>query len=153
MFGNLLKRFKGSTAGLASSALSVNDEVAMSAMVAAMVKVCYANDVCDNDEVDSVNKMISTNPQLKEFRNEPVRLFDSLCDQYEASPMQAKLDLDKTIAKVIGDVESSERVLICAIQVAYASKAEDDESPIDEKEDEALYEIAKMLDLKLGKFI
>lgn len=152
MLGNIIKRLKGNFSNVANSALAANEETVMEAMVASMVLVAYADDICSNEEVDKVNDLIASNPQLREFRNEPVRLFDNYCDQMEASPMMARIDLMKKITKVLGDETNAPRVLISAIEVAYSS-VEEGEDNISEKEEDTLADIAKALDLKLGKFI
>lgn len=153
MFGNLLKRFKVKTQGLSSSALSASENDVLEAMIAVMVRVAYADGTCSNKEVDKVNSLISSNPQLREFRNEPVRLFNKYCDQMETSLIQGRKDMDAKIALMSGDTENSERVLIAGIEVASAGKARGDEDNISMDEDDTLSEIAKNLDLKLGKYI
>ena len=153
MFKNLFRRLKGNASEIASSALSADDVTVMEAMIASMTLTAYANGECENVEVDKVNEMIESNPQLKEFYNEPARLFDNYCDQMEASPMMAKIDLNKKIEKVFGDEENATRVLIAGIEVAASSKVEDSEEVFDKDEERVLSEIAKMLDLRLGKFI
>ena len=153
MFKNIRNKLKGTFSGLAGSALSADSETTMEAMIAATVLVAYADGECSNAEVDKVNQLITSNPQLKEFHNEPVRLFDSYCDQMEASTISGKRDLMKKVLKMSGDVEGSERVLIMAIEVAHADKAEDDESPLGDSEEQVLSDIARQLDLRLGQFI
>jgi len=155
MFGRIFKRLKGATSGMTDSALAVNDEKAMEAIIAAMCKVAYADGECQNEEVDKVNAMIQSHPLLKEFHNEPARLFDNYCDQMEASYIMGSKAMDNTIAKVLGDDTTSEVVLISAIEVAAASAATDgeEEVKIDKDEEKVLSEIAKKLDLRLGKYL
>lgn len=153
MFGNLFKRLKGTTSGLVNSAISVDDVKVMEAMVASMALVAYANNVCEDKEVDAVNKMIESNPALVNFHNEPVRLFDSYCDQMEASIIQGRRDMMSKISKLIGDVENSERVLIVGLEVAYAGQQEDEEEKISKEEETVLSQIARELDLRLGKYL
>ena len=156
MFGKIFKRLKGATSGMTDSALAVSDEKAMEAIVAAMCKVAYADDECQNEEVDKVNSMIQAHPLLKEFHNEPARLFDSYCDQMEASSIMGTKAMDAKIAKVLGDETTSEIVLISAIEVAAASIDEvEDGEPItvNKAEEKALSEIARSLDLRLGKYL
>jgi len=153
MFGKILKRFKVKTSGIAGSAISADNVSVMEAMIAGVVQVAYADGTCSNDEVDAVNKLVKSNPQLKLFRNEPVRLFETYCDQMEASTIQGRIDMKKRIAQMSGDTENSERVLIAAIEVAFAGKEEDNEDPISEVEEDVLAEIARELDLRLGQYI
>ena len=153
MFGNLFKRFKVGTSGIAGSALAANEETVMEGMVAAMVIVAYSDHSCTNEEVDGATRIIEASPQLKLFGNEPVRIFDSYCDQMEASFIQGRLDLLERVGKLSGDTKNSERVLIAAIEVAFADTNEDDENPISKTEDNVLSEIARTLDLRLGKYM
>lgn len=154
MFGNLFKRFGVATSGIAGSALAANEETVMEGMVAAMVIVAYSDRTCTNEEVDGATRIIEASPQLKLFGNEPVvRLFDSYCDQMEASFIQGRLDLLERVSKLSGDTKNSERVLIAAIEVAFADTDEDDENPISKTEDNVLSEIARTLDLRLGKYM
>jgi len=155
MFGRIFKRLKGATSGLTDSALSVSDEKAMEAIIAAMCKVAYADGECQNEEVDKVNAMIQSHPLLKDFHNEPARLFDSYCDQMEASFIMGSKAMDTTIAKVLGDDTTSEVVLISAIEVASASTEENEQETvsINKDEEKVLSEIAKLLDLRLGKYL
>lgn len=155
MFGRIFKRLKGATSGVTDSALAVSDEKAMEAIIAAMCKVAYADGECQNEEVDKVNAMIQSHPLLKEFHNEPARLFDNYCDQMEASYIMGSKAMDNTIAKVLGDDTTSEVVLISAIEVAAASVETDEEEEvsINKDEEKVLSEIAKKLDLRLGKYL
>ena len=116
MFKNVLKRFKAVTSGMASSAIAADEETVMEAIVAGFVVVAYSDGECSNSEVDKVNGLIKSNPQLKLFRNEPVRLFDAYCDQMEASSIQGRIDMMAKIAKMSGDEANSQRVLISAIE-------------------------------------
>ena len=153
MFGNIMKRLKGTASSIAGSALSADKETVMEAMIASAVLVAYADGTCQNEEVDQVNKLIKSSPQLREFHNEPARLFDNYCDQMEASYMMAKIDLMKKVTAIAGDTENSPRVLISAIEVANASKKKGDKSPISDAEEQVLSDIARELGLMLGKYI
>jgi tellurite resistance protein len=154
MFKNLMKRLKGNAANIANSALAADSEAVMEAMIAAQVLTCYADGTCSNKEVDAANKVIKSSPQLVEFHNEPVRLFDSYCDQMEASFMMGKIDLMKKIEKIAGDTENAPRVLISAIEIAFADAPEDaEELRVSPEEEQVLSEIARTLDLKLGKYL
>lgn len=155
MFGRIFKRVKGITSGTADSVLAAGDETVMEAIVAAMVKVAYADGECQNEEVDKVNQLIQSHPLLKEFHNEPARLFDSCCDQMEASHIMGTRAMDTKIEKIYGDEKNAEIVLISAIEVAAASEedSEDETVTINKKEEEVLSKIAKMLDLRLGKYL
>lgn len=155
MFGRIFKRIKGATSGATNAALAVSDEKAMEAIIAAMCKVAYADGECQNEEVDKVNAMIQSHPLLKEFHNEPARLFDGYCDQMEASTIMGNKAMDAIIAKVLGDDTTSEIVLISAIEVAAASVEGEGEEKvaIDKDEERVLSEIAKSLELRLGKYL
>jgi len=153
MLKNLIKRLKGNASELAGSALSADNDVVMEAMVSAMVLTAYADGICADEEVDAVNKLIQSSPQLREFHSEPARLFDRYCDLYEASPMMAKIDLMKNIDKIVGDAQNAPRVLISAIEVAFAESGDEEEVALSPKEELILSYIARKLDLRLGQFI
>ena len=154
MFKSITRKFKTAFSGVTENALAASDEKVMEAMIAAMVRVCYADGICQNEEVDKVNEMIKSNPQLVEFYNEPARLFDAYCDQMEASSIMAKMDLNKKIEQIAGDSVNAPRVLISAIEVAFAHAPENtEELRISPEEEQVLVEISKMLDLKLGKYL
>ena len=146
MFG-FMKKLQGSFTELANTSIKSENKDLMEAMVASAVLVAYADGELSGEEMDKTRKIIESTAQLTVFGQEPMQVFDRLCDKMEASKRQGKFDLLKEVSEVQSGSEDAARVLIMAIEVADASGS------IEGTEMDSLKLIAGKLGLKLEQFI
>lgn len=141
MFGKLFSKAKGGLNAFKNRDL-------FEAACAAGVLVAYADGNCSDKEIDAIEKLLTNNPALANFKGEINKQVGSYCNQMEASARMGKRNLMKEIADCEHSVEEAETILIIALDVADA----DEDASGDDAEGKVLESIAQTLGLKVSDY-
>lgn len=143
----LLGAMFGKKIGAAKANLKkIENKDLMEAIVASCILIAYADGECEESELKSMEGLISSNEQLKDFGSDLTTTINKYHGIMQAGPRVGKMKLMREIEDIRGDAQQKEEVFLTAVTIAEA------DGQIEDKEMVVLKELGGKLGISLKDY-